>query len=336
MMKVWNDFEKKVFDSLYILYGSEEFLIEKTKDLLVQNVLQEDELDFNLTVVDLDESPVETAIEQMDEFPFMGEKRVVILKNAYFLTAAERKRDKIVHDIERLIAYLENPAPFTIAVFIVPYPKLDVRKKVTKLLVKNATVFEAKPMQDRELMSWISNHAKEINVLIDSKAIELLLYMTGGNLQTITSELEKVALHVGAGERITTDIIDRLVVKSLDQNVFALVDKIVHNQRQRAVEMVHDLLVQKEEPIRILAAIARQYRIFAQVKYLCSLGIGAPEIAAKLKISPYPVKLAMQQIGQFSEKELLKKLDQLAEMDFQMKTGYGDKEMLLELFILQG
>ncbi len=335
-MKIWDDFEKKAFDSLYVFYGSEEFLIEKTKDLLVQNALEEDELDFNLAIVDLEESPIETAIEQMDEFPFMGEKRVVLLKNAYFLTAAERKKDKIVHDLDRLTSYLENPAPFTIAVFTVPYPKLDVRKKITKLLVKHATVFEAKPMQDRELISWIHNHAKESNVEIDQKAIELLMYMTGNNLQSITSEMEKLALRVGSRGSITTEVIDSLVVKSLDQNVFALVDKIITNQKQQAMEMYRDLLVQKEEPIRILAAIARQYRIFAQVKYLRGIGLGAGEIASKLKINPYPVKLAMQQISLFSEKDLLEKLDHLAEMDYQMKTGYGDKEMLLELFILRG
>ncbi len=335
MTRVWKDIEDKKFSPLYVLYGSEEFLIQKTVKLIVEHALNPDEAEFNLTTIDLEETAVEVAIEELEMVPFFGEQRVVLLQNAFFLTAADRKSDKITHDIDRLLAYVSNPVNYSIGVFVVPYPKLDERKKVTKELIKKSTVFEAKQLNDFELADWVRVLAKEHAIVIEPKAIEALVYLTGNNLQMILLELEKLSLGVEPGQAITEKDVEATVSKTLDQNVFDLVDKIVHQKKLEAIGLYHDLLIQKEEPIRILAAIARQFRIFAQVKYLIKCGLSTAQIAKKLKMNPYPVKLAMQQIHLFNEEDLLSKIDALAEMDFQMKTGQGDKEIMIDMFILK-
>lgn len=50
---------------------------------------------------------------------------------------------------------------------------------------------------------------------------------------------------------------------------------------------------------------------------------------------PAMVKLAMDQARLFSEEELRLIIEQLAVMDYEMKTGKKDKQLLLELFLLQ-
>ena len=331
---LWNSIKNGRFSPVYLLYGEEEYFIKETRKLICEHALSDEDAEFNLATIDLEETPVEIAIEEMETLPFIGERRVVILNNPSFLTA-ERKKEKVEHDLKRLEGYLANPSPTTVAVFIAPYPKLDERKKITKTLKRNAAVLESKPLYERDLAKWIGNHSKALGVTISEDGIEALLALTGNHLLMAATELEKLALYASNEQVIDGAMVDKLVPKNFDQNVFDLVDYILNGQKKKAVELYKELLVQKEEPIRILAAIARQYRIILQVKKLNSQGYGQMQIASKLKMSPYPVKLAMKRVNDFSEKSLLRVLGQLAELDYRMKTGLGDKEIQLELFILQ-
>lgn len=334
VLDLWKNIKNQRFSPVYLLFGEEDYLIKKTKTLLCEHALADGEEEFNLSVIDLEETPVEVAIEEMETLPFMGERRVVILNNPAFLTA-ERKKEKVEHDLKRLEAYLANPAPFTIAVFIAPYAKLDERKKITKELKRSAVVLEAKPMYEKELSKWLIDHAKSLGVPIKNDAVETLLGLTGNHLMMATVELEKLALYAADGQAIDAEMVDKLVPKNFDQNVFNLVDYIMNGEKSEAIKLYKELLIQKEEPIRILAAIARQYRIIMQVKKLSKQGYGPQQIATKLKMSPYPVKLAMKRINDFSNEKLLKMLGELAELDYRMKTGAGNKEIMLELFILK-
>ncbi|MCY7707554.1 DNA polymerase III subunit delta, partial [Bacillus safensis] len=61
---------------------------------LRQAVVDEETKDFNYSVFDMEEVPLEQAVTDAETFPFMGERRLVVIKNPYFLTA-EKKKEKI-------------------------------------------------------------------------------------------------------------------------------------------------------------------------------------------------------------------------------------------------
>lgn len=334
VFELWKKLNNKNFSPLNIIYGTETFLIEKTKKLFIENALKQEEMEFNFSIVDLDEISVEAAIEEMESFPFLGERRVVFLTNAFFFTA-EKRKEKVDHNLEKLLNYITNPASFTVAVFIVPAAKLDERKKITKEILKSASVLDAKPLREIDLINWVKDMAFQNKLSFHPKTIERLIFLTGGNITLLASEIEKLSLFIQPGDVVTDEVLELVVAKSLDQNVFTLIDKLMKRQKDAAIKIYHDLLVQKEEPIRILAAIARQYRILSHVKYLSGEGYSENAIASKIKENPYPVKLAKQMIHNFSLEYLAKALHELAEIDYKMKTGRGDKELLLDLFILK-
>ena len=126
-----------------------------------------------------------------------------------------------------------------------------------------------------------------------------------------------------------------LVARSLEQNIFELINKIVNRKRTESLQIFYDLLKQNEEPIKIMALISNQFRLILQTKYFAEQGYGQKQIASNLKVHPFRVKLAMDQARLFSEEELRLIIEQLAVMDYEMKTGKKDKQLLLELFLLQ-
>ncbi|UCZ54477.1 DNA polymerase III subunit delta [Bacillus shivajii] len=317
---------------VYLLFGTESFLIEDTIHRLVEVGLSEHEREFNLSKYEMTEYPVEVAVEEAYTFPFMGGRRVVILKEAYFLSNA-KVQSKVEHNLKKLEEYIENPAPETIFIIHAPYEKLDERKKLSKLLKKKAEVLDGSPLDDKLLYQWVNERAKEQGVAIESAAVDQLIALTSAELMLMATELKKLAIHVGEEGAITKEVVDELVARSLEQNIFALVDGVVKRKVDVSWKIYQDLLKQKEDPIKIVSLMVRQFRILYQVKQMSQQGYSQKQIASQLKLHPYVVKLAAQQTNHFKDEELLSLLDQLANIDYEIKTGKIDKTLAVELFI---
>ncbi len=168
VLDIWKKIKQKEIAPIYLLYGTEAFLINETKQLLLNQILKEEDRDFNFTAYDLEETPIEVAIEDAETFPFLGEKKVIFLHNPSFLTS-EKTKDKVDHNLSRFEAYLKEPAPYTVMVVSAPYEKLDERKKITKELKRNAVIFEAKKLNEYELKSWIKERAKGYGMEFDTR-----------------------------------------------------------------------------------------------------------------------------------------------------------------------
>jgi DNA polymerase III subunit delta len=331
---IWKQIKKKQFAGVYLLYGTESFLIHETIQMLVSHVLNDEEKDFNLSTYDLEETPIELALEDAETFPFMGEKRLVILQNPVFLTS-EKTKEKVEHNISKLEEFLNNPSPYSIVVLAAPYEKLDERKKITKELKRKAVIGEAKKLNDPELRNWIKERVLANAVQIEDKAIDKMIMIAGSNLFVLTNEIDKMSLYVGVEKRIDLKTVEMLVSKTLEQNIFELVDKVVHRKIEDALRIYYDLLKQNEEPIKILALLAGQFRLIYQVKELSRKGYGQQQIAGALKQHPYRVKLAAGQATLFSEDELKRMMLLFADADYQMKTGGLNKTMIIEMIFFQ-
>ncbi|RLJ78173.1 DNA polymerase III delta subunit [Salisediminibacterium halotolerans] len=319
---------------IYLLFGTESYLIEDAVGRIVNKALTKDEQEFNLSTFDMNETPVDAAVEEAYTFPFMGGKRVVILKNAHFLTA-QKNSAAVEHDTEKLRTYAENPVTESTVIIQAPYEKLDERKKLVKQIKQQAVVMDGKPLNENELRSWLKSKGEENGVTFAQGADDLLLQLTGGDLMVLASEVYKLSLYAGEEGIIQQDAVEALTARSLDQDIFALVDGVVKGQTEQAVSIYYDLIKQKEAPLKILALMVRQFRILYQVKQMAEQGYGEKMIAGRLKLHPYVVKLAQRQTGRFSDSQLMKKIDELAELDFRIKTGRVSDELGVELFLYE-
>lgn len=334
IFNVWKEIKQKKLQSIYLLLGKEAFLMQETLQLIISAALNDEEKDFNLSIYDMEETSIDTAIEDAETLPFMGEKRVVIIKNPFFLTS-EKKKEKVEHKLDKLEQYLNSPAPYTILLFVAPYEKLDERKKITKLLKKQSIVLEMNSLSEKDTIEWITEMAEQEIVYFSKEAIDELMVLTAGDLMILNQELKKISTYVGEGGQVSPDIIRLLVPRTLEQNIFELIDNVIHRRSSEALRIFYDLLKNNEEPIKILSLLVNQFRLILQVKELSGTGYGQQQIANTVKVHPFRVKLALQQAKLFNSDELANILLELAEADYQMKTGKKDKQLVLELFLLK-
>ncbi len=331
---VWKSLKKGDIHPVYCLYGKETYLLQETVQRIRQAVVDEETKDFNLSVFDLEEEALDLAVEDAETFPFMGERRLVVAKNPSFLTA-EKKKEKLEHNLGVLEAYISQPAPYSVFVLLAPYEKLDERKKLTKLLKKHAHMVEAKELNGKETADFVTSLAKSEGKHIETEAAQELVILCNASLSSIAQEVKKLSTYIGDRDSIMLDDVKKLVARGLEQNIFELINKVVNRKRTEALQIFYDLLKQNEEPIKMMALIANQFRLLLQTKYFSQQGYGQKQIASNLKVHPFRIKLAIDQAKLFSEQELKSIIEQLAVMDYEMKTGKKDKQLLLELFLLQ-
>lgn len=316
---------------IYLLYGNERFLIEEKRKTLIGNDINE----FDVNVYDMTETPIEMALEDAETLPFLSDKRFVIIKNPYFLTSEKKlaSQSEVEHNLKKLEQYLENPSPYSLVIFEAPYDKLDERKKIVQLLKKAAQVFEASALQDKDVHAWLHSESRKLNIEMDDDAVKHLYRLVGKDLKKLRNELVKLSLYVGENGRVTEETLDLLVSRSLEDNIFALVDHVVNKRMTEAFQTLRDLIEQKEEPIKIVALLARQFRMIAQVHTLRKKGYTTKQMANHLKLHPFVVQKTLQQANQFSQTECHRMIQQLAEADYFMKTGKYDKQILLEIIL---
>lgn len=107
-------------------------------------------------------------------------------------------------------------------------------------------------MQIQDVQKWIVARADEVHVHIDNAAVSLLLELVGSNVTMLAKEMDKLTLYVGMGGEITTKLVAELVPKSVEQNVFALTEKVVKKILQVQCKFWMDYLRSRKSRLNCL------------------------------------------------------------------------------------
>lgn len=318
---------------VYVLYGAETYLMQEFISYLTDQWLGEEEREFAVSKFDLAETNVEAAVDDALTPPFFGTRKLILAKDAAFFTAA-RAASKVDHHTDRLLEYLEAPSDHAVIVFTVPADKLDERKKLVKQIKKQGGIVPFPPMSAEELASWVKKQAEKMNFALAEGADQALIISCGANLQMIAGELRKLSLYAGPQGVVNQADIERMVARSTEQNVFVMIDELVRLRVDKALDLFHELIKRKEEPVKIAALMARQFRNMLLIKQLAAQGFSQQQIAGQLSLHPYVVKICAEHARKFEADKLRWAIRELADADFRMKTGQIDKVLALEIFML--
>ena len=323
-----------MFRPVYAVFGRDRYRMLEFVAFAADKLFGEEEKALGLFKFDTSETPVEAAVEEADAMPFFASRKLVVVRDETVLAAGSRE-SRLQHDVDRLIAYLRKPCETSVLLFVVHSDKLDERRKAVKMLKEMDAVIEFAELEGRDLVRWIVRRVKSQGRSIDEDTAEALIRRAGTNLQTLAAETDKLCLYAGPGSAILREHVEALTAPVLEDDVFALVDALMAGDTGRAVTLYRRLLERKEEPIRIAALIASQFRIMLQVKELSARSWPNQQIAAQLGLHPYRVRLAAEKARSWSEERLAERLREMAELDYKMKTGQIDKELGLELYLLE-
>lgn len=320
-------------NNIITVYGEVPDLVEKKSSEMINKYLQTEKDDFNFIKFNLYETEITPIIEETLTMPFFSDKKAILVKNAYVFTG-EKVTKELNQNTDQLIEFLEKYDGDNLIIFEVYQNKLDERKKLTKALKKNGQLKKVEQMSEEEIKKWIQSKLNENYKDIKQDALNLFIELTGVNFNIVSQELDKLMLFLGDRPTINKDDVHQIINRSLEQNVFLLTEYIQKRQKNKAIQLVKDLINMKEEPIKLLALITSNYRLYYQCKILNQKGYSGQQIAKTVNVHPYRVKLALGQVRHYQLEDLLNIINSCAETDYKLKSSYMDKHLILELFIL--
>ncbi len=230
--------------------------------------------------------------------------------------------------LKRFENFLDDP-PETTQLVLILYGKLDSRLKVVKKLKAKAALLEAQELKSQELIQYFSRISP-----LPKAVLSLIAAKSNDNFSVMKQNIDLVQTYA-LGREVTLDDVEKVVPKSLQDNIFALTDLIFKGKIDEARDLVHDLTLQGEDLIKILAILTNSYRLYLQVKLFQAKGWQENQQVAFLKMHPYPVKLANQLVRKLNVKSLKNGLSDLIKLDFDIKTSAADKSYLFDITLIR-
>ena len=149
-------------------------------------------------------------------------------------------------------------------------------------------------------------------------------------MQELINEIRKLIEYVGQGGTITKEAVDMLSIKKLESVIFDLTDTLGKKETKKALEVLQNLIYQKEPLQKILITL---YNHFKKI-YLTKIAIKENKnIAQSLNLKPnqtFLVKKYQIQAKYFNENELKIILQSLRDLDYKYKIGEIDLQVGLE------
>ena len=222
------DIKNGKFAPVYLLMGEEDYYIDRISDYIVEKALDENEKEFNLTIMYGLDTDMASVVNNAKRYPMMSEHQVVVVKEAQNLRSWEE-----------LSFYMQKPLTSTILVFCYKHGTLDRRKKIVAEIEKNGVVFESKKLKENLLPGFITAYMKRRKMEIDDTAAQLMAEFVGNDLNRLAGELDKLIITMPKDRnRITPVEIERNIGISKDYNNFELKNALITKDTLKANKIV--------------------------------------------------------------------------------------------------
>ncbi len=289
---------------IYLIEGEDAFLRENALRLIKDRALSSPDINLtNLSGQDV-EKDVEVFLTATESYPFMSEKRYVVIRD-YYPTATALK-NKILKRI------FENPSETTVTV-IVNSEKCEPLKKLSTV-----TVVDCQKADLKLISAFIINKTKSHGIIVRSEAISLISEFCSMDLTRINGEIDKLIAFVGDNLEITKDDVEALVSKDTEFEIYELTEALAKQRHDDAHLILTELLRKNQDKQRLFISIYYHFRRLLHARISkCAIN----ELSENLGVKEFVAKKAREQSLKFSAKKLKAICDKLSYYDGAFKNG---------------
>ena len=303
----------------YLIKSNAISLIDKKIDELIK---EEGFDSSSVTTYDLEEDSITSLIEDADTISFLTPNKVIIGKNLSNNNLDEK-------NLKILSKYLDNPNSDVLLILVTT--NIDARKKTVKEVINKLSLVNI----STDTKTLVKDILKGYDV--EYRVINLLEEYYSEDLERLISETKKLALAFINTKKITYKDALELLVKPLnkqDSLAFDLVREIALKDKKKAVNIYNELLSYNIESYALFGLLESQYRLLYQVKVLNKRNISYNDMASILEVHPFRVKKTLELVRYYTLKEIRKLLKNLSDIDFKIKRGVYENNIIIDLLIL--
>ncbi len=317
---------------IYFVYGNQSPLIKsRIKRIVKESLVTIDEMSY--ARFDAGDILIQDIVDEANYLPLGYDKKVIVCENAYFLIKP-RPKNKIEPDqqYDELIKYLKSPNPSTDFIISVNSADLDEKSEIVSLLKAKAKVFVASTPDKDSWKDYIRKYFDvSLNTKIDNDAVNEIALRCEGDVALFHNNAKKLALYT---DHVKFDDVVKLVPEPFEENMFQIYNFLLSSRNDEALRIYRKLLITNTEPVTMISTLANQFRLLNEVSFLSKRGMSDDEIGEELNIKPVRAKIIKKQTAYISERNIIKTLEELFNLDVQIKSGQVDRFYAFELFLI--
>ena len=324
------ELKDKSLQSIYFLYGEEQFLLDT---ILKKIKTKFGECIKGINYINIDETNYMNIIQDIETPAFGYDKKLIIARNTGLLKKDGRKKNVDLQKVrDSLCSYMEKNKDIIndsiVLIFI--EEDADTKLELYKSIDKMGVICNFEYQKPAQIQKRIKAICKAYNVQIDDNTSKYFIECCGTNMQELINEIRKLIEYAGQGGAIKKDDIDKLSIKKLESVIFDLTDNLGKKQVDKALEVLRNLINEKEPLQKILIYLYGQFKKL----YLTKIALKyQKDIIQCLKLKPnqtFLVNKYKMQAGYFKENELKNIVKALIDLDYNYKNGLIDLQIGLE------
>ncbi len=320
---------------IYLISGNQNIRLKSQMKSIIKKSIGEIDL-MNYVKLDATLVLVQEIVDEANSLPLGYDKKAVVIENPYFLFK-ERSKVKIEgdQDYDKLINYINHPDEGCELIFLVNTSSNTINEKspIYQAIKENGQIVAINEPKDDEWEQVVAQYFKSKwpEIKIDNAAIKELARRTEKDYASLFNNGSKLALYTN---HIHYEDVVLMVTRPLEEKTYLLVNYLLDNRNIDAVSLFRDLKDNNEEPVTLINMIANQFRLLSRVSYLARKGYNNDQIAKELGISVGRAAMQRKNSMVISQKRIKQVLEDLYQLDLQIKSGLVDRYYSFELFLI--
>ncbi|MCQ2773073.1 MAG: DNA polymerase III subunit delta [Bacilli bacterium] len=318
---------------IYVVYASQSKMVKDgINKILDKEVPERDPM--NSVYLDMGNRKLVELYDEASYLPLGYEKKAVVAENFYYLEKSKSKPKLMKDDeIEGLLSYFRNPMEEVIVLLLVYSDTLDEKGEIYKALADgNAKFIPVLPFTDDKWDAYIPRYFENRGTHIEDSAAKLLKERINGDYSTFVNEADKLITYVD-GEIVTYDIVEKLVSRPLEDDVFVLSNALCHKDIGLAIAIYKDLKVKSAESVSLIRLLSREFRFLNQVAFLRDRGYSIDQMMSELNQKYGRIKAGLNSLRYIETEDIGKMLEDLYQAELNIFTGKVDQDIAFQLLL---
>jgi DNA polymerase III subunit delta len=343
-----SELESRKLRPAYVLVGDEVFFRKRCRDAILEHLVAPDSRDFSFFEFDLSETSLAEILDRARTPSLMAPFQVFFVRGVKALFGRGSNEEKI----SAITDYCKNPNPDALLVFVADHISIpaDARRmemtdkdryqKIREDLGPICGIVELARVEEGEAVRWIGEYCATRDVKIDADGARELVDALGGDMMTISNELEKLILFVGAKKKIALGDVETMVLSAKQRSLYELTDAISLKDRVRALEVLDAILSSGDGEEAAIGHLYMLAKTFRQMLVILERNVRDQRMLwaalwQGFRVPPFAADDIIRQARRYkSKRELTRAIRLVAKADLALRSNPPGKRLILEKLVL--
>ena len=308
-----------------LFHGKESYIsLKKAKSLF--NELKNIEGSVTSITIDCSTSNADSIVGAYKNTDMFSNSKVILLKNL----SENKEKEQIIEDLKNSdIGSIDN-----LNVIFWENKKIASNTHYYKMFDLKKEIDESAELNKRTFITWAKSEIANYDIKIDSDALYELARSVNYDAQSFINEIDKFSL--SSDKNITYEMVAESVKDTFEYEIWGLLDAInsdTPDRRSKIMTISENLISNNNDPLGIIAMLARNLRNVLLTKYLLEKGYDSKYISKEVGYPPfnfYNISATARRL-QYNRIEYI--YEKLTGLDFGSKTGLIDAKLGLTILL---